>query len=106
MRFTKFVGIDGSADACVANMLAEINRAGGTLNFTLTTDEDGWLAVCQEFPGIVTGGGSTAPSEEEVYREVKDAVFAVFNVPATVGRQRDLVRPTLRTFSLSALCAA
>lgn len=106
MRFTKFVGVDDSANAFVVNMLEQINQAGGMLNFSISTNEDGWLAECREFPGIITGGGSAAPSEEEVYRQVKDAVFAAFNIPATIGRRKELVRPTMKSFSLSALCGA
>lgn len=51
------------------------------LNFVMTIDEEGWFAKCEEFPGIVTGGTSTNPSEKEISSALIDSIKTAFHVP-------------------------
>lgn len=62
-------------------MVEQIKQKGGALHFVIKTDQNGWAAACREFPGIVTGGDETDPSQTEIYSTIIDAVKTAFNVP-------------------------
>ena len=49
--------------------------------FTITSSNEGWLAECEEIPGIVTGSDSPKPTMKEVTDLVKDAIFSAYAIP-------------------------
>lgn len=59
----------------------QVVKAGGSLHFSMKIDNEGWFAVCKEFPGIVTGGSNKNPSEEELFHSIVESVKTAFNVP-------------------------
>ena len=65
----------------VQSMLFEIQRRGGSLHFTIKKNKNGWVAQCRTIKSIVTGGEDPNATNEAIDRQVKDAIFASFNVP-------------------------
>lgn len=55
----------------------------GTLTFSLSKDENGWVAQCDEVTGIIAGGTNPNPSPNEMESEIRSAIFAAFNVHET-----------------------
>ena len=100
----QFVKVENAVGGSMQDMLEAIGRMGGSLTFTVRTDRDGWWAVCKEFPAIVTGGRNPVPAPAEIYDSAKAAVFAAFRVPASARKRAESMEPTIREFSLSALC--
>ena len=86
------------------DMLEAIGRMGGSLSFTVSTDREGWWAVCKELPGIITGGCNPAPAPTEIYKSAMDAVFAAFKVSPSARNRTESIEPVMREFALSALC--
>jgi len=52
----------------------------GSLTFKIQSDEEGWTAQCDEIPSIVTGNTNPSPTQNEIESQVRDAIFAAFNV--------------------------
>ena len=62
-------------------MRKQIEAVGGQLTFLFKIDDEGWTAKCKEFDGIVTGGISKNPLEEEVMQSLIDSIKTAFDVP-------------------------
>lgn len=65
-----------------ARVAAELEKIG-SLTFSLRKDENGWVAQCDEVPGIIAGGANPNPSPMEMESEIRSSVFAAFNVRET-----------------------
>lgn len=65
-----------------ARVTAELGKIGG-LTFSVSKDEDGWVAQCDEVTGIIAGGTNPNPSPNEIETEIRSAVFSAFNVRET-----------------------
>lgn len=52
----------------------------GSLTFIIETHEEGWLATCKEIAGLIASGTNTKPSQSEIESEIREAVYAAFNV--------------------------
>lgn len=63
-------------------MNEEIQKVGGLLHFTIQKDENGWHAECDEIEGLMTGGTSTHPSDEEIQTNIREAIHTAFHIPA------------------------
>lgn len=57
----------------------EIEEIGG-LTFSVTKDAEGWVAQCREVKGIITGNTNPTPTAVEIESQIRDALFAAFNV--------------------------
>jgi hypothetical protein len=59
------------------------NKFGGNLTFQYTLSGEGWLAECNEVPGIFTGAPNSAPTFAEIDTLIRDAIFAAFDIDPT-----------------------
>lgn len=73
--------INPETDRRVQNMKKAIERVGGHLNFSVKRHHNGWTAECQEMNGIITGGNTANPTDQEINDEIRDAIFSAFGVP-------------------------
>lgn len=62
-----------------ARVLMELEKIG-SLTFKIQKGEDGWIAECKEIEGLIAGNTNPNPSSVEIESEIREAVFAVFNV--------------------------
>lgn len=60
-------------------VIQEIEKIGG-LTFKVRKDALGWLAQCNEVKGIITGNTNPTPTSIEIESQIRDAIFAAFNV--------------------------
>ena len=67
----------------LGRMQKQVESVGGRLTFLFKIDDEGWIARCKEFNGIVTGGETKNPSEEEVIRSLVDAIKTAFDIPVS-----------------------
>ncbi|MDP2651549.1 MAG: hypothetical protein Q8O94_00220 [bacterium] len=65
-----------------ARIMTELEKIG-SLTFSLSKDENGWVAQCDEVSGIITGGTNPNPSQSEIETEIRSAIFSAFNVRET-----------------------
>ena len=84
----KFGSLFGNGQAAKSSedqerMQQEINNLGGMLHFTITKDEDGWSAQCDEAEGIIAGGSNPNPQDYEIQSEIRAAIHSAFNVTVT-----------------------
>jgi predicted RNase H-like HicB family nuclease len=70
-----------------ARVMAELEKIG-SLTFGINKDENGWIAQCDEVPGIIAGGTNPNPSPNEIESEIRSAIFAAFNVRETEPEAR------------------
>lgn len=56
----------------------------GSLTFDLTVNKDGWMAECKEVEGIIAGGTNLNPSSAELASNIRDSIFAAFDVKTEV----------------------
>jgi predicted RNase H-like HicB family nuclease len=67
----------------IKKMNEQIKNNGGEFTFDFNVDEEGWFARCREFGGIMTGGRSKNPTEEEIMQSLIDAIKVAFHIPIT-----------------------
>jgi len=60
-------------------VLGELKKIGN-LTFKISKDEDGWTAQCKELAGIITGNTNPDPTNTEIESQIRDAIYAAFNV--------------------------
>ena len=60
-------------------VLAELQKIG-SLTFNVTINDDGWMAQCKEVSGIIAGGTNPHPTNSEIEIQIRDAIFAAFDV--------------------------
>lgn len=63
-------------------VINEINKTG-SLTFMIEKNEEGWMAQCNEISGIITGGTNPKPSNVEIESQIREAIYAAFNVKVT-----------------------
>ena len=63
-------------------MVRELEKIG-SLTFKITTNEEGWVAQCQEVSGIIAGGTNPNPTSTEIESQIRDSIYAAFNVKIT-----------------------
>jgi hypothetical protein len=65
----------------------ELNSIGKTLTFSVEKGSDGWLATCNEIPGIIAGGLNLEPTDSEIKSQIRESILATFGAeeeePAT-----------------------
>ena len=71
--------IFGNGYKALQAMGKQIDDLGG-LTFNIKLDEDGWIARCEEIPGLFTGGEHPV-TKDKINTQIKDAIFSAFNVP-------------------------
>ncbi len=67
----------------LAKMHKHIGKVGkkGMLHFIVRNlGKDGWMAQCEEISGIITGGPSSNPTQDEINVSVRDAVYSAFGI--------------------------
>lgn len=66
----------------LASMHKQISEVGrdGMLHFIIKTNEEGWLAQCEEISGIITGGSNPNPTQEDINLSIRDAVYSTFDI--------------------------
>lgn len=67
----------------------DLDKHGG-FTFNIVFSDEGWLAECEEIPGIVTGSDNPKPIMEEITDMVKDAIFSAYAVPSFLCDNRIL----------------
>ncbi|MFA6341213.1 MAG: hypothetical protein WCX27_03210 [Candidatus Paceibacterota bacterium] len=72
-------------------VINEIDKIGG-LTFTISKDEEGWMAQCNEVKGIIASNTNPTPSNDEIESQIRDAIFSAFNV--RFEKALNLVRPS------------
>jgi len=78
------------------------NKFGGNLTFRFTSSHEGWLAECNEIPGIFTGAPNPAPTFAEIDGLIRDAIFAAFDVvPSEAPQLKRTVQANLEKLSVS-----
>jgi hypothetical protein len=60
-------------------VINEIQKIG-KLTFKISNDEEGWMAQCNEVGGIITGNTNPNPTNVEIESQIRDAIYAAFNV--------------------------
>ncbi len=60
-------------------VVAAIEQIGG-LTFKVSKHEAGWTAQCNEVSSILAGSTNPRPTIQEIEMEIRDAIFAAFNV--------------------------
>jgi len=58
------------------------------LHFTIQKDGDGWVAKCNEFEGIITGGLNPNPDSFEVESQIRDAIYTAFDIKTKLPPER------------------
>lgn len=61
-------------------MNEEIRKVGGLLHFNIYADASGWHAECVEIEGIITGGQSSNPNDEEIQTNIREAIHTAFHI--------------------------
>jgi|SRR3989344_9111435 len=61
-------------------VLNELQKIGGKLTFKVNQDKDGWMAQCDELPGIIASNTNPNPSKDEIESQIRDSIFTAFNV--------------------------
>lgn len=100
-----FSGNTPSDKKAVKQMMDQINAVGGMLHFSITREEDGWSAQCDEIPGIITGGESPNPTNEEIEQSIREAIHAAFHLSSDVRSEeviQEKIVSEVRTFELMA----
>ena len=88
----------------VEKMMKQIQAVGGMLHFSITKEADGWSAQCDEIPGIITGGASATPTNEEIETNMREAIHAAFNLSSNVRSEEVIHEKAItevRTFELA-----
>jgi hypothetical protein len=60
-------------------VVAELQKIG-SLTFKIQKDQEGWMAQCNEVEGIIASNTNPNPSNDEIESQIRDAVFAAFDV--------------------------
>ncbi len=97
-------GTSRPEEEAVENMLKQINEVGGMLHFSINKESDGWSAQCDELPGIITGGTSVDPKDEEIESNIRAAIHAAFNLSSKVRSEEVISKREItevRTFELA-----
>ena len=82
-----------------ARVLTELYKIG-SLTFEITTSGDGWVAQCKEVPGIIAGGTNINPSNSEIESQIRDSIFAAFDVKTSVeGGSQDFQTSPFFTYN-------
>ncbi|GEM_PF-1689231 len=84
--------IDPRKNERVLNMAKKIETLGG-LQFQIRVGKQGWIAECKNLDGILTGGNSDSPSINEIDKNIKDAIFSAFGIPAYLCDERMIMSP-------------
>jgi|GEM_PF-2605195 len=71
----------------IEKMTKQIEQLGGMLHFTISKDEEGWSAQCNEIMGIITGGSNPAPTDFEIESNIREAIFTAFHVETTTSSE-------------------
>lgn len=58
----------------------EFQKMGSMPTFKIYKNEEGWMAQCNEITGIIAGGTNPNPTEFEIVSQIREAIFAAFNV--------------------------
>ena len=83
----------------VNKMKEQIKNSGDQFTFDFSIDDEGWVAKCKEFDGIVTGGASKNPSEKEIMQSLVDAIKTAFHIPISkldIECKNELSLPTIK----------
>lgn len=72
---------DKELQEAIRRMQEQIKAVGGQFTFEFIVDDEGWVAKCKEFDGIVTGGADKNPSEEYIMQSLIDAIKTAFDIP-------------------------
>jgi len=67
-------------------VIGEIQKIG-KLTFKINKHEEGWMAQCNEVSGIITGNTNPNPTKVEIESQIRDAIYAAFNVKVDTKRQ-------------------
>lgn len=62
-----------------ARVLAELEKIG-ELTFAITANDDGWVAQCNEIPGILAGSTNPKPTNPEIESQIRESIYAAFDV--------------------------
>ncbi|MDP3041676.1 MAG: hypothetical protein Q8N62_02945 [Candidatus Omnitrophota bacterium] len=76
----------------VQTMLTDIQRMRG-LRFKIQKNSEGWIAECENFKGIITGGVNPKVTDEEINLQIKDAIFTAFGIPPYLAKD-SLIKKT------------
>jgi hypothetical protein len=60
-------------------VITELEKIG-SINFSITLSEEGWMAQCIEVPGIIASNLNPNPTDTEIEDRIRDAIYAAFNV--------------------------
>ncbi len=64
-----------------------VKEKGGMLHFKVEFHKQGWTARCEEFPAIVTGSDDPSPSQTEIESQMREAIFAAFDLYKTSAKE-------------------
>jgi hypothetical protein len=62
-------------------MKEQVKEVGGHFTFDFIIDDEGWVARCREFDGIVAGGPNKNPSEKEIMQALIESIKTAFHIP-------------------------
>ena len=71
----------------IEKMTKQIERLGGMLHFSISKDENGWSAQCNEVSGIITGGANVNPTDFEIESNIREAIFTAFHVETNTSSE-------------------
>ena len=58
----------------------ELKKITGMLTFNVIKSEDGWMAKCNEVPGIIAGSSNSNPTDSEIKSQIRESIYSAFNV--------------------------
>lgn len=64
----------------MARLQDEFQQLGHMPTFRVSKNQDGWMAQCNEIEGIIAGGSNPDPSSSEIEVQIRDSIFAAFNI--------------------------
>ncbi len=71
----------------IEKMTEQIAQLGGMLHFSISKDENGWSAQCNEVSGIITGGANPNPTDFEIESNIREAIFTAFHVQTSTSSE-------------------
>jgi len=64
----------------------------GSLTFKVEKFEEGWYASCKEVPSILAGNDNPNPSQSEINKEIRSAIYTAFAVECAPAKVKNKTR--------------
>ena len=89
-------------------MMSDIGKLGfSELSFIVSIDKNGWVARCQQIPGITCSSDEPSPSHKDLEYSMAEAILTAFYVRSMKPKKKVKPQETNSefTYSISAVTA-